>query len=144
MSEEVFNASTIVPYTLLASVTLSGCLGFAMLIAILFCLGNPAVTLNTSTGYPFISAFLQATSSTAGTMLIVAIIILLGTISTISGLAAASRMIWSFANDHGLPASRFLSQVRLTPHSLPSLLSLLTQHCSSSSPTPPFLMFPSP
>ena len=48
------------------SVILNGVLGFSMLLALLFCLGDLTDALATTTGYPFIEIFYQATGSTAG------------------------------------------------------------------------------
>ena len=48
------------------SVLLNGTLGFAMLLALLFCLGDLTDALDTLTGYPFIEIFYQATGSNAG------------------------------------------------------------------------------
>lgn len=46
MSEEINHASTIVPRSIFVNVLLNDVLGFAMLLAELFCLGNPAAILN--------------------------------------------------------------------------------------------------
>ena len=56
---------------MIASVVVNGCLGAAMLIAILFCLGDLDSALVTPTGFPFIEIFTQATYSTAGGTLMV-------------------------------------------------------------------------
>ena len=52
MSEEIKNASTVVPHALVASIALNGIMGFAMLIAILFCIGDIDNALSTATGFP--------------------------------------------------------------------------------------------
>ena len=44
------------------------------------------------------------------------IVILLTWSASIGFLATASRMIWSFARDRGLPFNRFICKVRLLPH----------------------------
>lgn len=66
MAEEIENASIIIPRSMVASVLVNGTLGFAMLIALLFGLGDIDKVLDTSTGYPFIAIFAQATNSNAG------------------------------------------------------------------------------
>ncbi|KAJ5379215.1 amino acid permease [Penicillium cosmopolitanum] len=59
MAEEVNNASLVIPRALMMSVGINGCLGFGMLLAMLFCLGNMDDALNTTTGYPFIEVSWQ-------------------------------------------------------------------------------------
>lgn len=51
---------------MLASIALNGSLGFAIVIATLFCLRDEQGVLNTSTGFPFIQVFVNATNSKAG------------------------------------------------------------------------------
>ncbi|KAE8312638.1 hypothetical protein BDV41DRAFT_565000 [Aspergillus transmontanensis] len=50
MSEEVANPSCVIPHAIMLSVILNGCLGFGMLIAVLFCVGNLEDALNSRTG----------------------------------------------------------------------------------------------
>jgi choline transport protein len=49
-----------------ASILINGLMGFSMLIAILYCLGDIDAALTTPTGYPFIEIFTQASRSVAG------------------------------------------------------------------------------
>lgn len=128
MSEEIQNASTIVPYSLLASITLNGFLGFGMLLAVLFCLGDLQAALDSPTGYPFMEIFLQATHSAAGSSVMITIVTVLQICATIACLAGSSRMTWSFARDHGLPGWRILSKVSsISVHLLILLLLFLLQ-----------------
>lgn len=111
MCEEIKDASTVVPQTLMLSIGLNGVLGIAMLIAILFCLGDIEKALQTPTKFPFIEIFAQATGSNGGATGMTTVILFLVTFSTISILAAASRMTWAFARDKGLPGSGIISRV---------------------------------
>ena len=95
-------------------------MGYIMAITICFTLGDVTSILTTPTGYPFIQVFYNITQSYAGTNTMVAIIIITLTSSCISEVATASRQIWSFARDNGLPFSGFLSQVILFSYSTPS------------------------
>ena len=97
---------------MVASTILNGILGFAALMAILFCIGNVEDALETPTGYPFIEIFYQATDSTGGATAMACIILALVFFATIGLIATASRMTWAFARDNGLPGSRWLSKVR--------------------------------
>jgi amino acid transporter len=65
-AEEIENAASVIPRSMLVTVALNGGLGFAMLIATLYCLGDLNAALNTPTGYPFIEIFYSATQSTGG------------------------------------------------------------------------------
>lgn len=111
MSEEIRNASTIVPYSLITSLMLNGILGLGMLIAVLFCLGDVEAALDSPTKYPFMEIFFQATGSLPGSTAMIAIITVLQICAAIACLAGSSRMTWSFARDHGLPGWRYLSKV---------------------------------
>lgn len=113
MCEEIHNASIVVPKSILLSLGINGALGFGMLLAVLYCLGNIQDTFNTLTGFPFIAIFQQATISFAGSSAMVAIVFILGVCSEIALLAAASRMMWAFARDRGLPGWWLLSKVRI-------------------------------
>jgi choline transport protein len=111
MAEEVQNASTIVPWSMICTLLLNGILGFAIAIAFLFCLGDPDTALATPTGYDFIEVFFNATGSHAGTSVMTAILIIMVCFATFGFLASSSRQTWAFARDQGLPYSEFLSKV---------------------------------
>ncbi|KAJ5408946.1 choline transport protein [Penicillium cosmopolitanum] len=111
MSEEIKNASTAVPASIMLSVLINGFLGFGMLIAMLFCLGDIEAALKSPTGYPFMSIFLQATGSVAGTAIMGSIITTMGISTSVGMLATTSRQFWSFARDRGIPGWRVWSQV---------------------------------
>lgn len=111
MCEEIKNASTVVPWSIMCSIALNGTLGFSMLIAILFCIGDINAALDTRTGFPFIEIFRQATTSTKGATAMSSLIVSLVIFATIAVLAAASRMMWAFARDQGLPGARYLAKV---------------------------------
>ncbi|THC97921.1 hypothetical protein EYZ11_002619 [Aspergillus tanneri] len=54
MAEEISNAPIYVPWSLMLTVLINGSLGFAMLLALLFCLGDIDKALQDPTGLPFI------------------------------------------------------------------------------------------
>lgn len=115
MSEEIHNPSVVVPRSIMLSVIINGTLGFAMMIAVLFCLGNLDDALQTPTGFPFIEIFLQATRSVSGTAVMASIVTALALSATVGLLASTSRMFWSFARDRGLPGWRTLQTVGSIP-----------------------------
>ncbi|KAJ5921569.1 choline transport protein [Penicillium verhagenii] len=67
--------------------------------------------LESATGYPFMSIFLQATGSVAGTAVMCSIITTMGITTSVGMLASASRQLWAFARDRGIPGWRVWSQV---------------------------------
>jgi choline transport protein len=117
MAEEVKNASTIVPWCMISTILLNGVLGFAIVIAFCFCLGDLPTDMASPTGYGFIQVFYGATNSYAGTSVMTGILITLVICATFGFLASASRLTWAFARDRGLPFSNFLSHVGLSIHS---------------------------
>lgn len=95
----------------MASLFLNGALGFVMLVTYCFCLGNVEDILGTKTGYPFIQVFYNVTNSLGGASAMTAILITLTVCGCISNVATASRQLFAFARDGGLPFSPFLAQV---------------------------------
>jgi amino acid transporter len=127
MSEEITNASTAVPASIMLSVLINGSLGFGMLLAMLFCLGDIELALQSPTGYPFMSIFLQATGSVAGTAVMCSIITTMGISTSVGMLATTSRQFWSFARDRGIPGWRLWSQVSKTPSRIQILANKLSR-----------------
>lgn len=113
MSEEISNAAVNVPRSIVMSIIINGSLGFGMLLAIIFCLGDPEAALEAQTtiGFPFIEVFMSATQSLGGATGMTSIVVALAFSCTIGFMATASRIIWSFARDRGLPFSRVLCHV---------------------------------
>lgn len=70
-----------------------------------------SVVLQTPTGHPFIQVFYNVTRSLPATSAMVSIIILMAIFSCVTIMASASRQMFAFARDDGLPFSTWLSQV---------------------------------
>ncbi|KAI9711309.1 MAG: hypothetical protein M1820_002296, partial [Bogoriella megaspora] len=68
MSEEIQHASIAVPQALMYSVIINGTLGFAMTIALMFCIGDiqAALDAQSTIGFPYLEIFFQAVKSTWG------------------------------------------------------------------------------
>ncbi|KAI1174994.1 amino acid transporter [Nemania sp. FL0916] len=120
MSEEIQHAALIVPQALMYTIFINGALTFAMVIALLFCIQDleAALAAVETVFYPCLQIFQAATQSAVGACLLGGVVFVLSVAASIGISAAASRMIWSFARDGGLPASRYL--VKLTSNSLPT------------------------
>jgi amino acid transporter len=93
------------------SVIPNAVLGFLMAVTIIFTLGDVDSVLYTATFQPFIQLFYNATGSYAATNAMTSIVIILLVSCCISEVATASRQIWSFARDRGLPGSLWLAKV---------------------------------
>ena len=116
MSEEVANASTVIPNALMISVGINGCLGFGMIIVMMFCTDSDlGGKLGDATGYNFMGIFMEATDSVPGSLAMCAIVITIYVCSLMGLLAAASRQLWSFSRDRGVPGWRLWSQVSTQP-----------------------------
>lgn len=116
MAEEIKNAEVVVPWSMLMTTLLNGALGFAIVIAVLFVTTDITAALASPTGalgYPFMQILYDATGSKAGASVLVAITIVMDAASTIAFLATASRLVWAFARDRGLPGWRSVSKVCL-------------------------------
>ena len=112
MSEEIHDASITLPRAIIWSIIINGTLSFIMAITLIFTLGDIDSLFASVTHQPFIQQFYNATGSYGGTNAMVAVVVILLTASCISEVATASRQIWSFARDRGLPGSLFISKVR--------------------------------
>jgi amino acid transporter len=65
-----------------------------------------------ATGYPFINIFYKATGSLTATNFITAIMTINLTASSIAVLATASRQLWAFAKNGGVPYHHVIAPVR--------------------------------
>lgn len=98
----------------MSSVAVNGVLGFIMLVTLCFTLGEVDKVLDTPTRFPFIEIFYNTTGSFAATNAMTAVLVVTLTASTITEVATASRQLWSFARDEGLPFSSFFAYVSST------------------------------
>jgi len=121
MSEEIKDASIVLPRAIIWAATINGTLGFVMVITFCFTLGSLEDVLASPTGYPFIQVFFNATQSNVGTSIMTAIVIVNITSACISTVATVSRQTWSFARDQGLPFSNLISYVSTTSNKERSL-----------------------
>ncbi|KAI2815769.1 hypothetical protein CBS63078_10260 [Aspergillus niger] len=111
MSEEVRDASTTLPKAIMAACSLNGVLAFVVMVTLCFTLGNVDEVLDSATGYPFIQVFFNATKSYAATNAMTAIVTMSLIASVITEVATASRQLWSFARDGGVPLATFFGHV---------------------------------
>ncbi|RAO68089.1 uncharacterized protein BHQ10_004101 [Talaromyces amestolkiae] len=119
MAEEIAKPERVIPRALMLSVAINGCLGFGMIVAMLFSAGpDLGGQLGEITGYNFMGIFMEATNSLSGTIAMCSIVIIFYGCAVMGLLAAASRQLWSFSRDRGVPGWRWWKQVstsRLLP-----------------------------
>lgn len=111
MSEEVHNATLVVPRTMVLAILINGALGFGMTLTMVFCIGDVTAALQTPTGYPFLEIFQQGLQSTTGAAVVGSLFVVFGGACATTILAACSRLTWAFARDAGMPGHRLLSRV---------------------------------
>ncbi|KAL8913024.1 MAG: hypothetical protein Q9171_002092 [Xanthocarpia ochracea] len=112
MSEEIKNASVTLPKAILWGAGLNAVLGYLCVFTLCFTMTDIPRLLDSPTGFPFLQLFYDATESNAGTAVMAAIVIITLVMAVVSEVATASRQIWAFARDDGLPFSKFLRRVR--------------------------------
>ncbi|QGA20907.1 hypothetical protein EYB26_008617 [Talaromyces marneffei] len=68
------------------------------------------------TGYDFMGIFMEATNSLSGTIAMCLIVIIFYGCAVMGLLTGASRQLWSFSRDRGVPGWRWWKQVSTTRH----------------------------
>ncbi|KAK3687733.1 amino acid transporter-like protein [Podospora appendiculata] len=111
LAEEIRNAELVLPRSLMTSLFINGTLGFAMLIALLFSMGDLDSALARNPAYPYMSIFESAVGSTTGAAVMSSLILVMGISATTGSMASASRLIWAFSRDRGLPGWETLKKV---------------------------------
>ncbi|KAL8671415.1 MAG: hypothetical protein Q9168_004088 [Polycauliona sp. 1 TL-2023] len=112
MAEEVKDASRTLPKAILWGASINAILGYLCVFTLCFTMTDIPRLLDSSTGFPFLQLFFDVTGSFAGTAVMAAIIIITLIMAVVSEVATASRQIWAFARDDGLPFSKYLRRVR--------------------------------
>lgn len=99
------NARIMVDSVLIGTVT-----GFAFLTVLLFCMSDVTAVISAPEG-PLLRIFIQATNSNAAAIALEVFPIVCLLFATTGIMTTASRMIYAFARDNGLPGSSYLSKV---------------------------------
>ncbi|KAE8379021.1 amino acid permease-domain-containing protein [Aspergillus bertholletiae] len=116
MSEEIEDADVTVPKSMILPFILNIPFAMGSAVTYLFTMPNVQDALDSPTGLPFICVFSEATKNAAGASILVVVILLLFFMITISCMASASRQMFAFARDNGLPFSAWLGAVHPTLH----------------------------
>lgn len=119
MSEEIRNAPIQAPRAILLSTVLNGAIGFGMLLAALYALGDIDDVMNSPAGqldYPFLNILQSGIGSTDGAIAMGAIVTVMQVWAGVAGMAAGSRMLWAFARDQGVPGRTFWTRLSHRQH----------------------------
>jgi amino acid transporter len=114
MSEECKEPTVVIPRAMIGTILINGLLGFGMIIALLFCMGDVNELFKSPVslaGYPFIQIYYNAVQSLPGTNAMVCVSLVIVIMAHFGLMAGCSRTVWAFARDKGLPASGYLSKV---------------------------------
>lgn len=114
MSEELRDASKNLPKAMVSTLLFNGALGFVMLVTLCFSVGNLEDVLSTPTGFPFIQVFYNATLSKGAATVMTCVLVIMSAFCAVTNLATASRQLFSFARDSGMPFQSWLSHVSCT------------------------------
>ncbi len=101
MSEEVRKAKHAVPRSMILTIVINGVMAFAIILVLLYCLGDPDVVLDAA--YPIIPICLNATGSMAATNAMVSALIIVTYCVVAASVASVSRITWAWARDGALP-----------------------------------------
>ncbi|KAK5023718.1 hypothetical protein LTS07_009226 [Exophiala sideris] len=112
MSEELRDASRVLPQSIIATTVFNGTMGWIILITFCFVMGNLDDVIDSPTGQPYIQVFYTATQSYAGASVLSALVIFMAIFCNLSITATASRQLWSFARDQGIPGASWFAYVR--------------------------------
>jgi choline transport protein len=97
---------TRMPRSIVIAATSNSVMLFAFVICLLFTIGDIDKVTNTPTGLPLIEVFYEATKSKNATNFLVLMPAIILLFTQFNAFASASRLIWTFAKDNGLPFSR--------------------------------------
>ncbi|KAJ8131747.1 hypothetical protein O1611_g1876 [Lasiodiplodia mahajangana] len=110
MAEEIHNPGIVLPWSLLTTLIINGLLGFGMIIALLYCMGDIDAALAEDAHYPFMPILRNSLESTAGAAILTSLIVVMTFTAATGTLASTSRIYWAFARDRALPGWRTLKK----------------------------------
>ncbi|KAK8038972.1 amino acid transporter [Apiospora rasikravindrae] len=111
LSEELRNASKSLPRAMMATIVLNGGLGFVTVLTFCYNIGDVSSLLDTPTGFPFIQLYYNMTGSIKGTSALVSVMIILSIANATANMATASRQLFAFARDNGVPFRQVFAHV---------------------------------
>nr|QZS37072.1 C070A protein [Hypoxylon sp. CO27-5] len=110
LAEEIENAALVLPRSLIGTLLINGALGFAMLIATLYCMGDIDAALEEDPNFPFVAILRRATGSTTGAAFMVSVVIVMTFTAATGCLTSTSRVLFALARDRAVPGWRVLKK----------------------------------
>lgn len=110
-AENAKDASKTIPISIMTAFGTNAVLAFIMAITLIFCVGDVDAVISDTSSTPFVVIFYNSTQSKAGTVVMVMPVILTFWSALVSQLATASRQLWAFARDGGVPWASSLAPV---------------------------------
>ncbi|RPD65332.1 APC amino acid permease [Lentinus tigrinus ALCF2SS1-7] len=111
ISEEASNARTAVPWAIISAVGIAGILGWVVNVVIAFCMGTDLEgIMSNPIGQPMATILFNSFGRN-GTLAVWSIVVIVQYLMGSSILTAASRQIFAFARDNGLPFSGLIYRV---------------------------------
>ncbi|GBE87110.1 Uncharacterized amino-acid permease [Sparassis crispa] len=108
ISEEASNAATAVPWAITGAITIAGVLGWAINVALAFCMGTDLESImNSPVGQPMAQIFVNSFGQ-KGTLAIWSFVVIAQYMMGSSMVLAASRQSFAFSRDGALPFSSVL------------------------------------
>ncbi|EAS33740.3 amino acid permease [Coccidioides immitis RS] len=114
LAEELKDASRHLPRAMMITASVNYLVGFMILLAAMFVVGNVKEVLETPTGAPWVQILLNATQDRKPVLVLMAFIIFFLLFCAINANTTSSRQLYAFARDGGLPYSEWIS--RVSPH----------------------------
>jgi len=111
VAEEVRNAARAVPRAMVATSIINSIMGLIIVLTFIFNIGNIDSVLIPEHILSYVSVFYTATQSLAATYYCVSLMAVLLCFCAINRATSASRQLYAFARDAGLPFSKWLSHV---------------------------------
>ena len=131
VAEETKNPRKDVPWAMVGCLLVNGSMGFAMLIAVLYGMGDLDTAINTPIGFPIVEMFLHISrGSKAAATAMTCTIVISAWFAAVGMLASSSRALYAFARDGGTPFAWWLSRLhpqrRVPTNAVICVCSLLT------------------
>jgi len=111
VAEEVRNASWAVPRAMMATTVINSLMALMIVLTLVFNIGSVDSVLYPEHVLSYVSVFHTASQSVAATYVCVSLLAVLLCFCAINRATSASRQLYAFARDEGLPFSKWLSHV---------------------------------
>lgn len=113
VAEEIRNATSSIPMSMIVTALLSYTCAMVMAMAVMFNVGDVGSSASTAVGQSYVQIILNATNSPAMTIVCVSCVTVLLCACGVNQATVSSRQLYAFARDQGVPFSDWLSTVGL-------------------------------